>query len=88
MERPPCMISRIRKTSDSEDRYPNEGKIPAVDSFIKYSHEGRKSAETEATKYEQFQKNSTYSIETDAEKREITITLPAGQNQLVLPEDD
>ena len=82
-----CFTAWLKFESDSENRYPNEGKIPAVDSFIKYSHEGRKSAETEATKYEQFQKNSTYSIETDAEKREITITLPAGQNQLVLPED-
>ena len=82
-----CFTAWLKFESNSEERYPNERNFAPVDSFIKYSHEGRKIAETETEKYEQFQKNSTYSIETDAEKREITITLPAGQNQLVLPEN-
>lgn len=43
--------------------------------------------EAEAAEYEQLQKAFLYSIEADAEKREIAITLPAGQNRLVLPEN-
>lgn len=43
--------------------------------------------EAEAAECEQLQKAFVYSIEADAEKREIAITLPAGQNRLVLPEN-
>lgn len=42
--------------------------------------------EAEAAEYDKFQKAFIYSIDTDTEKHEITITLPQGQNQLVLPE--
>ena len=42
--------------------------------------------EAEAAEYEKFKKAFVYSIDADTEKHEITITLPEGQNQLVLPE--
>lgn len=82
-----CFTAWLKFESNSEEHYLNERNFAPVDSFIKYNQKGRKITETEVAKYGQFQKNSTYSIETDAEKREITITLPVGQNHLVLPED-
>lgn len=42
--------------------------------------------EAEAAEYEKFKKAFVYSIDADTKKHEITITLPEGQNQLVLPE--
>lgn len=43
--------------------------------------------EARAAECEQFAKAFIYSIECDMEKREITITLPRGENQLTLSED-
>lgn len=40
----------------------------------------------EKKELEKIQKAFKFSITADAEKREITITLPDGENQLVLPE--
>lgn len=112
-----CFTAWLKFESNSEGHYPNERNFASVDSFIKYSHKGRKIAETEnnvvprtqsdaaegnatelseseiarieaeAAKYEQIPKGFVYFIKADEAKHEITITLPAGQNQLVLPED-